>query len=78
MVMMFAMFSAWGVKYKDKKLYIEDTTELADGEFNSYLPIFMGFGKSDKIGSTGIIKQGELISWKRFNKQGDMIEYWDK
>ena len=73
-----AMLSAWGVEHKDDLFYIKKTSTIADGDFKSYYPKFMGFGKSDIIATTGKIKQGKVISWKIYNKYGDVQESWDK
>ena len=78
----YAMLLSWGVDHLDKEdldyLYIKGSTQKADGEFKSYFPKFMGFGKTDKISSIGVFKEGELLSYKEFNKYGDVINYWDK
>ena len=79
LVTLYAMIDAWGLEPKDDRLlYLRGTSQLADGEYKGYYPKFLGFGKSDKINSIGVVKKGELISWKRFNKYGDIQEYWDK
>ena len=78
-IMFFAMLSAWNVKFKDDGLmYLRGTSKIANGEFKSYLPKFLGFGKSNKMGSIGKINNGELVAWKRFNQYGDIVEYWNK
>ena len=73
-----SMLYAWGTTVKGDKLYIKNSSTVANGDFKSYYPKFMGFGKSDKIATRGHVVEGQLVWWKLYNKSGDVIDSWEK
>ena len=75
---MMVMWEAWGIEFKDDMFYLKNTSTVANGHFQSYFPKFMGFGKSNKISTSGKIVDGDIVSWKKYNKYGDVMESWEQ
>ena len=79
LAMVYAMYSSCGLEvgHDDDCLYVKGTSSKANGEYLGYHPKFMGIGTSDKIATRIKSENGEVISIKSYDKNGNITSETD-
>jgi hypothetical protein len=70
------MFIAWGVKVDTvTEIFTElRTGRIAHGWYENYYPVFMGFGKSYRLQSSGYFENGIILKYFVYDRKGKYIE----
>ena len=78
---LYSMFRDCGIEERGSDettaglIYVVGTSVVADGVFQGYFPKLMGSGKSDKVSTKAVLRNGKLLSLTLYDKSGNVVKY---